>query len=178
MGVQDAAERLGVDAAYAIDELDARLPHYLYGASRLFYALGHDEAFDRRMQQVLAAARSRARRVGSAPEAIYETGKLLHEMRLFKDSGEVAKMRRAAAITAQGHRAGMIGTRPGMREYEVEALIEYEYLRAGERMPIRRSLPRAKTRRSCTTTPIATNSARAICCSWTAARSSSSTPRT
>lgn len=131
MGVQDAAERLGVDAAYAVDELDARLPHYLYGASRLFYALGHDEAFDRRMQQALTAARSRARRVGSAPEAIYEPGKLLHEMRLFKDSGEVAKMRRAAAITAQGHRAGMIGTRPGMREYEVEALIEYEYLRAG-----------------------------------------------
>ena len=131
MGVQAAPERLGVDAAYAIDELDAKLPELLYGARTLYYAFGHDEPFDRRVREALAAAHAKARRSGRAPDVTADPSGILHEMRMIKDPDEVAKMRRAAQITENGHRAGMRGTRPGMREFEVEALIEYEYLRAG-----------------------------------------------
>ncbi len=131
LGVQDAAEQLGVDAAFALDELDSRLPEYLYGAQRLFFALGHSETFDRRVQHALSAARARAHRHGRAPEEIVEPAVILHELRLRKEAYEIEKMRRAAAITAAGHRAGMQATRPGLHEYEIEALIEYEYLRAG-----------------------------------------------
>lgn len=131
MGVQAAPERLGVDAAYAIDELDAKLPDLLHGARKLYYAFGHDEPFDRRVRDALAAAHAKARRAGHAPHETADPGTVLHEMRLLKDPDEIAKMRRAAEITASGHLAGMRGTRPGMREFEIEALIEYEYLRAG-----------------------------------------------
>lgn len=131
LGVQDAAERLGVDAAYSIDELDARLPELLQGACALHVALGRDEAFDRRMQQALRAARARARRSGRAPDTIVDPATMLHEMRLRKDPAEIELMRRAAAASAAGHRAGMKATRPGLHEYEIEAAIEYEYLRAG-----------------------------------------------
>lgn len=131
LGVQDAANRLGVDAAFAIDELDSRLPEYLYGAQRLYFALGHSEAFDRRVQQALSTARARARRHGRAPEEIADPSVILHELRLHKEPDEIETMRGAASITAAGHRAGMRGTRPGLFEYEIEALIEYEYMRAG-----------------------------------------------
>lgn len=131
LGVEDAPARIGVDAAYSIDELDTRLPEYLYGAETLYYALGSDGEFDRRMQNALASARAKARRSGRAPERIVDPSGILHEMRLFKEAVEIDKMRRAAAIAAAGHHAGMRGTRPGVREYEIEALIEYEYLRNG-----------------------------------------------
>jgi Xaa-Pro aminopeptidase len=131
LGVQDAAQTLGVDAAFAIDEFDSRLPEYLHGAHRLFYALGHDDVLDRRIQHALTSARARARRHGRAPEEIVEPSVILHELRLRKEPDEIEKMRRAAAISAAGHRAGMQGTRPGRYEYEIEALIEYEYMRAG-----------------------------------------------
>lgn len=131
LGVQAAPQGLGVDAAYAIDEFDTRLPEYLCGAHRLFYALGRDEAFDRRMQIALASARAKTRRTGRAPDEVVDPSGILHEMRLFKEPLEIEKLRRAAAITAAGHHAGMRGTRPGVREYEIEALIEYEYMRSG-----------------------------------------------
>jgi Xaa-Pro aminopeptidase len=131
LGVQDAAERLGVDAAFAIDELDSRLPEYLYGAQRVYVTLGNDEAFDRRVHLALSAARGRARRKGRAPEEILDPAVLLHEMRLRKEADEIVTMRRAAAISGAGHHAGMKATRPGVYEYEIEGAIEYEYMRAG-----------------------------------------------
>lgn len=131
LGVQNAPERLGVDAAYAIDELDARLPELLHGARQLFFGLARDEALDRRIHQALAAARTRVRRAGHVPDAIADPGSILHEMRLRKEPAEIEAMRSAAEITSAGHHAGMKVTRPGLYEYEIEAIIEYEYLRAG-----------------------------------------------
>ncbi len=40
-------------------------------------------------------------------------------------------MRRAAEITRRGHEAAMRATRPGVFEYEIEAVLEYEYHRGG-----------------------------------------------
>lgn len=141
LGVQAAPDALGVDAAYAIDEFDARLPRYLAGADRLYYAFGIDEAFDRRIHEGLAHARAIERRSGRVPQQFAAPGTLLHEMRLFKDEREVAAMREAARITACGFRTGMAATQPGMREYHLEALIEYEYFkkrRAGRRVSVDR----------------------------------------
>ena len=131
LGVDAASGHLAVATAFAIDELEARLPDLLIGARTLYHALGRDEAFDKRMQNALAQARNRTRRRGYAPEVISDPGAILHEMRLRKDDGEVDVLRRAAAISAEGHCAGMTGTRPGCYEYEIEALIEYEYQRNG-----------------------------------------------
>lgn len=131
LGVQAAPDRLGVDAAYGIDELDARLPQYFSGAESLYYATGEDEAFDRRVHRALAAAREATRRSGRAPHQIVAPSSVLHEMRLFKDAQEIETMREAARITGIGHRAGMAGTKPGMYEYQLEALIEHEYFANG-----------------------------------------------
>jgi Xaa-Pro aminopeptidase len=52
-------------------------------------------------------------------------------MRLHKTPEEIAIMRRAAAATAAGFEAGMRATRPGMNEFELEAIMEYRYRLAG-----------------------------------------------
>ncbi|HEX9692909.1 MAG TPA: aminopeptidase P N-terminal domain-containing protein [Gemmatimonadales bacterium] len=56
---------------------------------------------------------------------------IINGMRAVKDAAEIAALRRAITITAQAHRAAMREMRPGMREYEVEAVIEYTFRRHG-----------------------------------------------
>ncbi len=94
-------------------------------------AFGRDEAFDRKVHAAVAEARHAVRRGGKAPLEFFEPGTILHEMRLRKSSEELEVMRSAGAITRLGHIAGMRATHPGMWEYELEAVIEYAYMRNG-----------------------------------------------
>ncbi|HZT11513.1 MAG TPA: aminopeptidase P N-terminal domain-containing protein [Candidatus Baltobacteraceae bacterium] len=131
LGVQSAPAHLGLDAAFSIDELPARLPEYLGAARTLYYEIGRDERLDRTIREALDETAVRARRKGRVPAAIVQPGELLHEMRLRKEPAEIEAMRGAAAATAQGHLAGMRATRPDAMEYEIKAAIEYEYYRRG-----------------------------------------------
>jgi Xaa-Pro aminopeptidase len=52
-------------------------------------------------------------------------------MRLFKTTEEAALLRKACQITALAHKAAMTEVRPGMNEFEVEALIDYSFRKNG-----------------------------------------------
>jgi Xaa-Pro aminopeptidase len=56
---------------------------------------------------------------------------LLTEMRMVKEPEELVLLGRAIDITAEAHSEVMRTIRPGMHEYEVEALIEYVFRRNG-----------------------------------------------
>lgn len=131
LGVENAPAALEVDAAFGIDELDDKLGAMLNGCERLAYGFGRDEAFDRKVHAAVAEARYAVRRGGKAPLEFFEPGTILHEMRLRKSPEEIEVMRSAGAITRLGHIAGMRATHPGMWEYELEAVIEYAYMRNG-----------------------------------------------
>ncbi len=55
----------------------------------------------------------------------------LDDLRACKTPGELELMKRASAVSGLGHRAVMAETRPGMKEYQVQALFEIECLKAG-----------------------------------------------
>jgi Xaa-Pro aminopeptidase len=130
LGVERACEVLGVDAAFPIDELTQRLPDYLVGAASLHYAFGND-AMDRKVRDALESARAKTRRKGRAPHAFVDPSSVIDEMRLIKSELEVATLRRAAEITRAGHVAAMRNTRPGLFEYQIQAIVEGEYRRGG-----------------------------------------------
>ncbi len=130
-GVEGAVERFGADAAYSIDELDEHLPDLLKGQGRLHYRTGDDADFDRKLLGWLQRMYSRTRDGVTGPTGIVEPGTLLHEMRLVKDAEELEIMRRAARITEQAHRAAMSHLRPGIHEYEIEALVDGTFRREG-----------------------------------------------
>jgi Xaa-Pro aminopeptidase len=134
-GVDGAIADFGADAAYPISELDEKLPEYVDGASRLHYRFGRDEEFDRRIVRVLNSYSTSRRAKGPGPSTIVDPGEIVHEMRLYKTPDEVEIMRRAAAITAEAHRAAMAEARPGIFEYELEATIEYTFRRNGASGP-------------------------------------------
>src|SRR5436189_173822 len=52
-------------------------------------------------------------------------------MRLVKDAGEIARMRKAVDISVLGHVAAMQAARPGVWEYEIEAALEAAFRRNG-----------------------------------------------
>ncbi len=56
---------------------------------------------------------------------------LLAELRLVKDAEEVRRLRRAVEITADAVREGWRVLSPGMHEFELEAVVEFGFRRAG-----------------------------------------------
>ena len=135
-GVEGARERFGADAAFPVEEFQEKLTDLLNGAERLYYRLGAGQPdLDATLIRRLSQMRTMGRKGVQPPHSITDPGAILHEMRLFKTAGEVELMQRAADIAAEAHREAMRAARPGMREYEIEALIEYTFRRAGAHAP-------------------------------------------
>jgi Xaa-Pro aminopeptidase len=135
LGVAAAPGELGVDAAHPIGELWNKLPELLRNYERVVYRTGLDDARDRELLAMLARMRAQTRANWTAPQEMLDTAPVLHELRLFKSPAELEVMRRAATITAEAHVAAMRAARPGVRENEIEALIEYTFRRRGASAP-------------------------------------------
>jgi Xaa-Pro aminopeptidase len=119
----DGVKALGADASFVISELDEKLPNLLQNRRRVYYRLGASRRFDERLLGAIDRVRARQRLGATVPTEIVDPGVVLHEMRLRKSPVEVETMRAAAGITREAHELAMQRTRPGMREYEVEALL-------------------------------------------------------
>jgi Xaa-Pro aminopeptidase len=134
-GVEGARETFGADLAFTVSELDAELPRWIEGASTLWFQLGAEPAWDRRVIGLLATLRGQERSGKRPPAAIVDAGAVLHELRLVKRPDELALLRKAADLTAEGHFAAMRDGLPGRREYQVQAEIEYAFRRRGAAGP-------------------------------------------
>ncbi len=127
LGPERAKEALGADQVFPIEELEEQLPKLMVGADRLYYQLNRYPDMDAKVLQGLQASH-RQRRLGKdTPTTIIESASLLDELRLFKSPEELEVMRKAASLTAQAHRRAMGVARPGMKEYQLEALIAYHF---------------------------------------------------
>ena len=133
-GVEGAKELYGADAAYTFDEFKQKLGELINGASNVYYRLGTHADLDDLLVKRIGWMRARSRHY-RAPDRITDPGALLHEMRLVKNEEEIALMQRAADIAAEAHLEAMKAARPGVKEYELEALIEYVFRRAGATAP-------------------------------------------
>lgn len=132
VGVERAPEVLDADDAFPISDLDDILPGLLEGRQKVFYSMGRDTAFDARMMGWLNRVRAHAPRTGlKAPSSFVSLDFHLHEMRLIKSRAEISLLRKAAKISADGHRHAMQQAEPGHMEYEVEARLIGEYKRRG-----------------------------------------------
>jgi Xaa-Pro aminopeptidase len=134
-GVEGATERFGADVAYAIEEVDQHLPNYLKESSRIYTKLGRDEAFNQRMLQWLNHFQRNRVRTGSGPVGMDDPGMLIHDLRLYKDPEELALIERAIAISAEAHQQARALAKPGVYEYEIQALIEYIFRKNGAQGP-------------------------------------------
>ena len=134
-GVEGAVAEYGADAAFAIAEFAAKLHELVDGTRNLYYRLGiHPELDDQIIKQI-ARMRAGARRGVQPPEVIIDTSVIVHEMRSIKTDEELALIERAVEITIEAHLEAMRATKPGINEYELEALIDYTFRRHGATAP-------------------------------------------
>ena len=134
-GPEGAVENYGADAAYALDDLDEELPRFLEGRQRLYYTLGSNGDFDERVIRWVQELRHARNKAAKAPAEIADLRDLLHGARVEKSPEEVQMLRRACEISSEAHILAMKHCRPGMYEYELQALVEYHFRRSGGDFP-------------------------------------------
>jgi Xaa-Pro aminopeptidase len=134
-GVDGVKEHYGADEAFTIDKVSEELPKLLQNRKRLYYRLGLNRQFDDKVLEAVDRARARAKLGFSWPVEIVDPGTILHEMRLFKGPEDLAAMRRAAEITAEAHIRAMKATKPGMHEFQVEAMLLETFRTHGSERP-------------------------------------------
>jgi len=131
VGPDGARERFGADAAHPLAELDAKLPTLLDGATRIITSIGRYPSFERRIHRALEALHKRNRYGAAPPTVLVDARAVVGEDRMVKDEAAMQSLRRAVDITVAGHLEAMATLRPGMHEFEVEAIVESAFRRRG-----------------------------------------------
>lgn len=130
LGQERAFDEHQVDQAYPIDQLDNMLPNLLVGIKRVYCQIVADD----RMGEIARSVRHLLGKVRSGvtfPSEICSLDDLLQEMRFCKSDSELSILKKTVDITVRGHLRAISSARPGMFEYELEAELNYEYIKSG-----------------------------------------------
>jgi len=130
-GLEGAIEEYGADQAYPIEKLQEVLLELLPEYENVYTQMGKDSDLDKEILSIISDLRTRSRQGARVPAQFVHLDHILHEMRLIKDAEEIRIMRKASRLAAKGHIRAMQMTRPGMYEYQVQAELEYEFLKGG-----------------------------------------------
>jgi Xaa-Pro aminopeptidase len=133
LGVARAPDALGVDKAYAIEELSDRLPALLKGQKRVHGIAKHDPWVQTRLARAagrrlvvdkgppkVGGPESTLLKAKRGPPSIHARS-LLHDLRLIKEPAELKMLREACDLGVQAHLDAASRIRPGAREFAVEA---------------------------------------------------------
>ncbi len=139
-GPEGAVADFGASDAFPITDIDDIIPGLIEGRERVYFSMGAQPLFDKRLMDWVASIRAKVRTGAHAPGEFMMLDHLLHDLRLFKSSDELKIMRRAAALSARGHIRAMQAAKPGKFEYELEAELMHEFLRSGCAAPAYNSI--------------------------------------
>jgi Xaa-Pro aminopeptidase len=134
-GVEGAKGEFGASEAFPVAEFDSKLTEILDGAEVMYYRLGVNPGLDDKIISEIARMRSLNRKPIHPPQTIIDPATIIHELRVIKSPEELEIMQKAADIAAEAHCEAMKAVRTGMREYEIEALIEQVFRRHGSAGP-------------------------------------------
>lgn len=130
-GAAGAMERFRADMAFPIEELETRLPELVAGRDTLFTGRSNkvvDDAVGRLTGKLLSLHNRYGRQV---PLVSTPLGPVLAEQRLRKADAEIDALRQACSLTTAGHAEAIRYARPGLFEYQVQAVLEYGWRQGG-----------------------------------------------
>ena len=131
LGPEAAPQYLGINSAFSNASLDEKMPLQLANQNAIFTRLINAEPINSQLKNWLNEVKGMARTGANSPAALFDVETIIHEMRLFKDEHEIKIMRKAGNIAAQGHIRAMQASRPGLREYHLEAELLHAFRYAG-----------------------------------------------
>ncbi|WP_096086921.1 Xaa-Pro aminopeptidase [Agaribacterium haliotis] len=134
-GPAGAVADYGADDAFPIDDIDEILPGLIEGRDRVYYAMGRDANFDKRLMDWINAIREKVRAGAHPPGEFLDLDHFLHELRLFKSAAEIRLMEQAGEISAAAHCEAIKACEAGMYEYQLDAIIQYHSAMRGGREP-------------------------------------------
>ena len=143
LGPKAAVDALGVDEAFGVDELDAKMPALLTNQAAVWFPFAMHKGLETQIDGWLGKVRARIRYGAESPQSQHDLCKVLDEMRLIKDAHEIGILRRAGAISAGAHVRAMQKSaamlrkpvKGGLREYHLEAELLHEFRRNGSQYP-------------------------------------------
>jgi Xaa-Pro aminopeptidase len=130
-GPEGAVADFGASDAFPITDIDDIIPGLIEGREKVYVSMGAQPIFDQRLMGWVNSIRARARSGAHAPAEFLMLDHLLHDLRLFKSADELKIMRRAGSISSRAHQRAMQVAKPGMYEFELEAELMHEFLKAG-----------------------------------------------
>jgi Xaa-Pro aminopeptidase len=134
-GVEGARERYRADVAHDIAELETTVAKLAADRDRFHVSLGRDAQADARALRWVQQWRQARPRGGKGAVSLCDPAAIVAEMRLIKEPAEIELLRASAAVARAAHGEALRQVRPGMREFEVEALIDFEFRRRGAAGP-------------------------------------------
>ena len=132
-GVEGAIQDFGAEMAHPIGKVDEILPEFLQNVTALYYNLNKRPELDQKLFAMIDFARQKNRSGVYPPSLLIDPSRILERMRAIKTPDEIQTLRKATEISAQAHTAAMKAVRPGMYEYEVQAVLEYVFRANGSR---------------------------------------------
>jgi len=134
-GVEGTGKYFGADKVYPIDEFDKVFLDLLKGAEKIYYRLNENHEHDQQILGLLEKHKVSQGRSNRGPLDICDSKQIVGEMRLIKSAYEQELHRKACDISAEGHLAAMRATKPGLWEYQIQAICEMEFrMRGSERL--------------------------------------------
>ncbi|MCY3885228.1 MAG: aminopeptidase P N-terminal domain-containing protein [Gammaproteobacteria bacterium] len=130
LGVKAAPERMGIDQAFDVANMDEELPTLLKGRQSLHALFGFDSTFDQRIFSWINKLKTQRQ---THPGEFINLAQTLHELRVIKSPVEQQQMQRAAEITAKAHIRAMKSCRPGLGEWSLEGELLAEFMSHGAR---------------------------------------------
>ena len=119
----------GVDRVANLDQMPAEVARILSSGSASIYA---DLSQDGDVSPS-ASALDWLRRTNTFPlrTAMHDAKSLMAQLRVVKDQGEVERIRHATDASIAAHLAALQMIKPGLNEHDVDARMQYEFLKLG-----------------------------------------------
>jgi Xaa-Pro aminopeptidase len=128
-----AASITGFDRVASLDQMPAELTRiFANGSASIFVDQGQEgEA------SPAASPLEWLRRTNSFPmrTSMHDIKPLMAQLRVVKDAGEVALIRHATNASIASHMAALQMLKPGLNEHDVDAVMQYQFLKNGAERP-------------------------------------------
>ncbi|MBU0632104.1 aminopeptidase P N-terminal domain-containing protein [bacterium] len=130
LGKDDAKERFHVDKIHTIDKLDEKLKRLLLNKKRVYLDILSE---DKRVLHVKELLKEilKNKAAKHTPQEFLHVRELSQSMRLLKSPAEIELIKKALSITKEAHHKAMSMKKAGIREYELQAMFEYEFKKNG-----------------------------------------------
>ena len=130
-GTEGAEQNWPIDKAHSIEDLEETLQGYLVDCSRVYLRTKLNTEVDTMVDLALTRKDRKRQHFGAGPTSVEDPSQMIAELRLIKSDAEISQMRHASEISGVAHVAAMKSGKPGVGEWQLQAIIEGFFRYAG-----------------------------------------------